>query len=148
MDWEFGYNCQRYLPTLGKCRVLIDLRRQRADLIEAKWLDTCTLLVYTGYSPEDLINQVETGQVGVKRLKNGRLLFQVPASWEWDDCPLSDAGGQCLYFEAHGGHQIACLRDLDNLQADHPNMQSVPSDAVISNVEGHFAHIPAGSEAG
>ena len=143
MDWQFGHNCMRYLPTLGKCRVLVDLRRTRQDLVQDKWLSIRDLLVYTGYSPEDLVSQVELGHVGVKRLKNGKLLFRVSASWAWDDCPLSNAGGQCLHFREHDGPKIACLKDLEGLTYEHPNMQAVLSDEAVSRVEERFSHVQA-----
>lgn len=142
---HFGYNCQSYLPTLGKCRVLVDLRRRRQDLVAPKWMEARDLLVYTGYSPQQLIDGAESGNVGVKRLKNGRLLFQIPTSWDWDDCPLSDTGGQCLHFEAHAGWKIGCIRDLDGDHAGHPNLQLVPSAELVNDVEAHFMHVVATS---
>jgi hypothetical protein len=148
MDCQFGYNCRSYLPSLGKCRVLVDLRRQRTDLVQDKWLGARDLLIYAGCSPEDVVSQVASGLMGVRRLKNGRLLFRVSASWDWDDCPLGDAGGQCLHFQPHDGQKIACLRELESMSAEHPNIAAVPSDAVVSWTEEYFAHVRAGSPAG
>jgi hypothetical protein len=143
MDWQFGYNCRSYLPTIGKCRVLVDLRRTRPDLIEDKWMDAREVLVYLGCGPEDFVSQVDRGQIGVKRLKNGRLRFRVSASWAWDDCPLSHSGGQCLHFQQHDGQKIACLKDLEILTEAHPNMKAVQSDEAISQIEERFSHIQA-----
>ncbi len=142
-DMHFGHNCMSYLPTLGKCRVLIDMRRRRPDLVAPKWVEASDLLVYTGYSPQQLIRGAESGDVGVRRLKNGRLQFRISAVWDWDDCPLGDTGGQCLHFEAHGGPQIDCMRDLDDEHAQHPNMQYVPSNELVREVEAHFAYVVA-----
>lgn len=144
MGWQFGYNCKQYLPTLRKCRVLIDSRRRRFDLVEGKWLGARDLLVYTEYSPEELVGLVGRGQLGVKRRKNGLLLFRVPASWAWDDCPLSDAGGECQFFEEHDGQKIACLKELETIRAQHPNTASIPSDDVVRWVDERFSHVLPG----
>jgi len=141
MDWQFGHNCTSYLPTLGKCRVLVDMRRTRQDLVEDKWLGVRDVLVYTGHSPQGFVSQVELGHIAVKRLKSGRLLFRVSASWAWDACPLSDAGGQCLHFREHDGAKIACLKDLEGLTTEHPNMQTVLTDEAVDRIEEHFAHV-------
>lgn len=144
MEWHFGQNCANYLPSLNKCRILIDMRSQRAELTEDKWLDPRDILVYMGCSADDLIDSVQTGKVGVKRLKNGRLLFRVSAAWEWDDCPLGDAGGQCMYFEPHGGQRISCLKDLERDHTQHPNVELIPSDDAIRRIEDHFTFVRAG----
>lgn len=141
MEWQFGHNCKSYLPTLGKCRILIDLRRSRPDLVKDKWLGLRDLLVYTGWTPEDLIAEVESGHVVVERMKNGRLRFRVSASWDWDDCPLGSTGGQCLHYEEHDGQKIECLKDLETLKVEHPNMDCVYSTDAIDLVETRFAYV-------
>lgn len=54
--------------------------------------------------PEDeLIGQIAAGEIKVKPQKDGKIMFQVSSAWQWDDCPLASNGGQCFYFEPHGG---------------------------------------------
>ncbi len=144
MDWQFGYNCRQYLPTLGKCRVLIEDRGGRDDLVEWKWLGIEDMLVYTEHAPTDLASLVDQGRLSVRRRKNGQLLFRVPASWAWDDCPLGDSGGQCLYFEEHSGHKISCLMDLETIEAAHPNSVLAPSDETLLWVDERFSHVLPG----
>jgi hypothetical protein len=127
-SYHFGYNCTNYLPTLGKCRVFIGLYTKRADLLSYKWLKTRELLLYTGSPREVLLGQIGSGAIKTKRVKvDGSLRYLTPTSWAWDDCPLADAGGQCLHFEPHDSQQITCLMDLEHLDAAHPNAEDVPS---------------------
>lgn len=135
-SWHFGYNCSNYLPTLNKCRVLVDMYSQRADLLREKSLTSLELLVYTGSSPEELLVRVKSGAISVKRLKtDGSLRFKVRAPWEWDDCPLKDSGGQCLHYIPHADRHIRCLMDLENSTWEHPNLANVPSVEAVSVFE-------------
>jgi hypothetical protein len=141
VELHFGYNCRKYIPSLGKCRLYVETRRQRDDLVTDKWLGISDLLVYSEYPPEGLFDLVESGQLGVRRRKNGVLQFKMPASWAWDDCPLGDAGGQCQFFEAHEGGKIVCLMDLESIQTVHPNMARIPSQEVVVAVDRAFSHV-------
>lgn len=144
MDVHFGHNCSNYMPTLGKCRVLIEQRSQRPDLLSARWVGASEAMVYSGQTPDQLVERVTNGQVGVKRLKNGRLTFRLQASWDWDDCPLGDAGGQCVFFAAHDGQIIRCLRDLETMDAEHPNLAKAPTAADLEWVEQQFGYVQPG----
>ena len=136
MDWHFGYNCRHYIPTLGKCRVLIVRYNKRADLLADKWLDTRDILLYTECSPQELIGQVKRGEVEARYVKkDGSWKFRTRCPWAWDNCALSDTGGQCFYFEPHDGKKITCLMDLRQLDAEHPNLEKVPSDDDVRIVE-------------
>ena len=59
MKYHFGHNCKHYLPTLNKCRILIDNYRRREDLVEQKWLSTQDLLIYLNLPHEELIKQIK-----------------------------------------------------------------------------------------
>lgn len=143
-SWHFGYNCTNYLPTLGKCRVLIQLYNKRHDLVVKKWLNTSNLLLYTGSSQEELVDQILRGDIEMKRRKDGSLVFGTPASWAWDDCPLApDTGGQCLHFEPHDGQKITCIMDLEHLDAEHPNVEDVPSQDAVELFEARLKDVPA-----
>jgi|WetSurMetagenome_2_1015567.scaffolds.fasta_scaffold18864_3 hypothetical protein len=136
MEWHFGYNCRYYLPTLGKCRVLIDNYASRKDLLEQKWLSTQELLVYSRLSNEELVERIVSGEISARQQKDGKLKFIVLVAAQFDDCPLADAGGQCLYFEMHEGKRISCLIELPALRGEHPNLRDVPSQADITVFEG------------
>ena len=106
MTWEFGYNCTHYLPTLRKCRALIDKRRVRADLVEQKWLGTRDISVYLNLSDDDLIRGVASGAIKTKLQKDGKLMFDVSVAAQYDDCYLADSGGVCLWYAEHDGRKI------------------------------------------
>jgi len=131
MEWHFGYNCKHYLPSQNKCRILIDCYRRRPELVEPKWLSAQDVLVYLNLSNEELIRQIINGEIKTKPQKNGRLMFQILAAWEWDNCPLASAGGQCLYF----GEKISCLINLEGLDAERRNRKNIPSEEDIRVVE-------------
>ena len=135
MEYHFGYNCKLYLPTLNRCRILIDNYRKRPDLVEQKWLSAQDLLVYLNLTNEELIEQISRGEIKTKLQKDGKAMFRVSSAWQWDDCPLSNAGGQCFYFEPHEGKKISCLVELKGLEAEHPNFKNVPSEEDIRVVE-------------
>ncbi len=135
MEWHFGHNCKHYLPSLKKCRVLIDNYRKRADLVEMKQLNARDLIAYLGLPHEEVIGQVSTGEIAVKPQKTGKVLFRVASAWRWDECPLVEDGGQCLYYEPHDGKKISCLIDLKGLETDHPNLKNLPSEQEIVTFE-------------
>lgn len=141
MGWHFGYNCKNYLPTLSKCRVLIDLYMTRADLVSGKWLSTQDLLVYLNSSHEELVEQISKGDIKTRLKKDGSAMFQVSSSWAWDDCPLARTGGTCLHFESHDGEKIRCIMDLDDLEARHPNLKDVPLEEDVKLFEGRVADV-------
>ena len=73
MACEFGFNCRHYLPSLRKCRKLIDNYRVRKDLVEEKWLGIRDVLVYLSLSNDALIRSVASGEIKAKRQKDGEL---------------------------------------------------------------------------
>lgn len=135
MEWHFGHNCKHYLPSLNKCRVLIDNYRRRADLVEIKQLSARDLLTYLGLANDEITGQIVTGEIKVKPQKTGRVMFQVSAAWQWDDCPLVEDGGQCFYYEPHDGRKITCLMELKGLEGDHPGLKNLPSEEEIATFE-------------
>jgi hypothetical protein len=135
MEYHFGYNCKHYIPTLNKCRVLVDNYRKRADLVEQKWLSTQDLLIYLNLPNEELIGQIATGEIKTRPRKDGTAMFGVSSAWRWDDCPLVSNGGQCFYFDPHDGKKITCLMELKGIEADHPNLRNVPSEEDIRTFE-------------
>jgi hypothetical protein len=138
-SWHFGYNCGNFLPTLRKCRVLVDMYSKREDLLREKWLTSFELLVYSGVQPDELVSRVHNGSIASKRLKtDGSLRFRVQAPWDWDECPLKDSGGQCLHFEPHSGRHISCLMDLENSGWEHPNLRKLPSAEAIARFDAAF----------
>lgn len=135
MGWHFGHNCAHYLPTLGKCRVLIDEYRKRADLVAKKPLSARDILIYLNLPPEEIARQVATGEIKAERQKTGKIVFHVSTAWQWDDCPLANGGGQCLYFKPHDGQKITRLMDLGKVQHDHPNLKNLPSEENVRTLE-------------
>jgi hypothetical protein len=135
MRWHFGHNCKHFLPTLGKCRILIENYRKQEDLVEQAWLSTEDLLVYLNTSVDDVLEGVSAGRIKVKRQKNGKLLFGVLLAAKYDTCFHKDSGGQCLYFAAHNGDAISCIADLRRLKPEHPNMRLLPTALDVSSLE-------------
>ena len=87
MGMEFGYNCKLYLPTLGKCRKLIENCRQRPELQKRRWLTAQSALVYLDATEDALIAAVDSGGIEMaRRKKDGRMLFAVTVAGEYDDC--------------------------------------------------------------
>lgn len=148
MDWQFGYNCRHFVPTLGKCRMKIDRYNQRRDLLAIRVMKTQEILVYAGWSPQELMDRVEQGEVDVRRVKkpknperDGYLRFRINCSSEWDDCGTGDRGGMCgmcSLYTPHDGAHITCFADLRGWKAAHPNMASVPSDEDVKLIEGQL----------
>ena len=148
MDWHFGYNCKNYLPTLGKCRVMIARYNKRADLLSDKWLGARDFLLYTDCSPQELMDQVERGEVQTRKVekpknpeRDGYWRFLTLCSWDWDGCALSNAGGMCYSFEPHDGEKITCLMELRHLGAEHPNLERVPSDDDVRLLEDRLSDL-------
>lgn len=135
MEWHFGHNCKHYLPTLNKCRVLIDNYRKRPDLIERKLLSARDLLAYLSLPHEKVIEQIVAGEIKTKQQKSGKMMFQIPCAWQWDNCPLVSDGGQCFYFEPHDGKKITCLAELKDLESEHPSLESMPSEEEVRAFE-------------
>jgi len=134
MECHFGYNCKNYLPSLKKCRVLIDVYRKQPDLVEQKLLSSRDSMIYLTITKEELIGQINRGEI--KSIsQSGKAIFKISSAWQWDDCPLSNAGGQCFYFEPHEGKKISCLLELKSLEAAHPNFKKIHSEDDIKAVE-------------
>jgi hypothetical protein len=120
---------------------LIDSYRLRPDLALERWLKTQELLVYLGLSGDDLLRQIASGEIKVKSQQDGKLTFGVRLASQYDDCCLANGGGTCLYFEAHRGRTISCLNDLGHLDAEHPNMENLPSEEDARDLEGKIARV-------
>ena len=135
MAYDFGCNCRHYLPSLGKCRLFVDRYRARPDLVGERILCTRDVLVYLNLSTEELVGRIASGEIKAKLQKDGKSTFSVRVAWQYDDCPLADAGGHCFRFEAHEGKSISCLAELDAVVAEHPNWERVPSDAEVTACE-------------
>jgi|GEM_PF-7118474 len=141
MEWHFGHNCKHYLPSLNKCRVLIDNYRRRPDLVEMKQLGARDLLTYLGLPNEEVMEQVYRGEIEVKPQKTGKALYQVASAWRWDACPLVEDGGQCFYYEPHDGNKLSCLMELRDSGYEHPNLKNLPSEEEIAIFEGKAIEI-------
>jgi hypothetical protein len=142
LDTHFGYNCTHFVPSLGKCRVMIERYNKRADLLAEKWLKTREVIVYTDTSAQELLDRVERGEIQAKNVKkpqnperDGYWRFLIRCSWDWDNCALSATGGMCYFFEPHDGEKIRCIADLRNLDAEHPNLVSILSDDDVRLIE-------------
>jgi hypothetical protein len=135
MEWHFGHNCRHYLPTLSKCRILIDKYRARKDLLAKKEFSTQDLLVYLNLSADELLRKIAPGHINATRLKNGKWTFTVSVPWQYDDCGLASTGGRCLYFEAHSGKPISCIAELETAPREHPNCRNVPSEEDVKACE-------------
>jgi hypothetical protein len=136
MEWQFGYNCRHYLPTINKCRILINDYGTREDLLELKWLDTGELLTYIDLPRAELIERIRTKKIQMKPcMKSKSLKYGVRVASEYDGCFLEKNGGQCLYFAPHGDKKISCLLDLNDPSHKHPNYQNVPSEQEINDFE-------------
>jgi hypothetical protein len=81
------------------------------------------------------LSQVESGEIRVKRRKDGKVVFGFLAAAEYNECSLTRSGGQCLYFEAHAGQRISCIEDLKRYKPEHPNVRLVPTAATVDAVE-------------
>ena len=137
MQWQFGYNCIHYLPTIKKCRILIDNYKSRKDLTEIKWFGTKDLLLYLNAPTDVLIDLISSEAIKVKpQKKSTAFKYGVRVAWQYDDCYLASTGGQCLYFAPHSGKPISCIMDLAETQdAPHPNLASLPSDQDVAAFE-------------
>jgi len=146
MEWHFGYNCRYYLPSIDRCRILIDKYRQRKDLTEKKWFSAKDAMVYLNLTCNELIKKVKSNEINVKRQKDGKFMFQFLSSWQWDDCPSKDTGGQCFYFEPHDSEKISCIADLRNIdRSKHPNMDIKASEEELKQLENEFIDLIGGN---
>lgn len=135
MEWHFGYNCIHYLPTMNRCRILIDEYRMRDDLVTTKWMTSKDTLLYLNKSHEEIIKLINSGSIKVKVKKDMSLLFEVSGAWQYDDCGLGNTGGHCFYFMPHIGTKISCIMDIKRLCVEHPNLANIPSDEIINEFE-------------
>jgi len=135
MPLEFGYNCAHYLPTLSKCRKLIDSYRERRDLLEQKWLSAREVLTYLDETGDRICTRIASGEIKIKRQKDGKLLFGVRVPAQYDDWYNANSGGVCLYYQPHSGLKISCIEDIRKLHVNHPNAQMIPSDDVVETLE-------------
>ena len=146
MEYYFGYNCKHYIPTLTRCRILIDKYRQRKDLVEKKWFNVQDILTYLNLTTDELVKQVASGEIEAKRQKDGKLKFQVLSAWQWDDCHSSNAGGQCFYFEPHDGEKISYLAELRSINtANHPNIPTPLTEDELRMLENKVTQLIGGN---
>lgn len=59
MAIDFGHNCTLNLPSLRKCRKLIQNYRQRPELQKQRWLSTQNALIYLGTTEDVVIAAVD-----------------------------------------------------------------------------------------
>ncbi len=141
MACEFGYNCLHFLPTLRKCRRLVDKYRSRPELIEQKWLSVEDALVYLSLSSHSLIQFIASGEVRTKCQKDGKPTLGVLVAAQYDDCFLANSGGTCLNYECHNGRKISCIEDLRGQYPEHPNIMNAPQESAIREVEDELIRI-------
>jgi hypothetical protein len=146
MDWQFGYNCAHFIPTLDKCGVKVDRYNKRADLLADRWIKTREILAYTGWSLQDLMDRVERGEVHAKKIakpknpeRDGYVRYRLRCSWEWDSCGMAVTGGTCEFYEPTDAAHITCIADLQHWDAQHPNRVKVPSDEDVELIEGQLS---------
>jgi hypothetical protein len=135
MQSQFGFNCKQFLPTLDKCRTLINQYGCRKELVVQRWLHTREIMPYLNLSQEELLRRVASGELKSTVQKDRKLKFCVSGAFEFDDCFLAKSGGQCLYFEPRCGTTISCIAERDGLDAEHPNAKDVPTNAEIRTLE-------------
>jgi hypothetical protein len=135
MDWHFGYNCKYLLPFGVKCRKLIEFYQKRQDLVEEKWISLQQMVIYLNLTAGKLIEIIENKQVKVKRQKDGTIMCKVSGAWRYDDCPLAEAGGQCMFFESHDGQTISYLAEVINIKEEHPNTKLIPTKEELAALE-------------
>jgi hypothetical protein len=137
MEWQFGYNCIHYLPTIRKCRILIDAYRTRKELTTLKWFDTKDLLVYINTPTDTIIELISSKIIRVKPQKKATTFkFGIFVASQYDDCYLATNGGKCLHFAPHSGRHITRTMDLAEMRDTlHPNLASVPTDQDVAAFE-------------
>ena len=131
---QFGYNCKHFLPWFDKCKYLIDHKELRKGLYSDKWLSIKDALIYASLLDLDLMTLINNKKVKVKKEKEKqqvRLGFFT--AWDYDECPLAHAGGQCLFFKQHNRNTISRLSDLERLAGGHPNSPKVPDEKEIKS---------------
>jgi len=124
-----------------KCRVFVDEYIKRQDLLEEKWFSTLDIMTYLGFSSDQLLEQITTGKIKVQKQTDGKLKLGVLVAYQYDDCPLADAGGRCLHFKAHNGKTISCLIEMKGIEKDHPNYKLLPSEDYVFNTENEIRKI-------
>ena len=82
-----------------------------------------------------LKNGALTPPVKVKQQENKKLLFLVKAAWQYDICPLHNAGGGCAYYKPHNGRKIAYTAELDIIKEKHLNYDLYINESEINKVE-------------
>lgn len=132
---HFGYNCKHYLPSYEKCRVLIEERKKRKELLELKWFPLKEALLYSRFLDFDLVDFIEKKKIKIKMSGKGDVSIGITAAWQYDECPLAHGGGQCMYFVKHSGKQITCLSEINDVDDRHPNNFNIPSEKEIENVK-------------
>lgn len=155
MDWQFGHNCTRFVPVLNKCRMKIDRYNQRADLLADRLLKTREILVYTGWSLQELMDRVERGDVRMTRVRkpknperDGYLRYRLRCAWQWDGCGMAVTGGMCEWYESTDGPHITCIADLRSWDVEHPNMATVPTLEDVELIESQLFTLATEEEPG
>lgn len=141
MEWHFGCNCKYYLPTMNKCRILIDKYGRRADLLDQMWLSTQKMMLYLNLPHEQLVREITAGNIKVRAQKNGQLVYLVAGAWQYDECPLGDTGGQCWHFHAHPDKKISCIQEGKHLARKFPYCQSAPTEHDVERFESEVSKL-------
>lgn len=132
---QFGYNCKNYLPWYEKCAILIDERKKQKELLETKWITIKEALIYSSLLKFDLWDFIETKKIKVKKTGKRKVSIGIEAAWQYDECPLSHYGGQCMYFNEYNNVKVSCLSEVNSVNEKHPNMPTIPDESEIKSFE-------------
>ena len=139
---HFGYNCKYFLPWFNKCKFLIDHKALREEFCADKWLSLKDALIYTSLLGQDLMALVNDHKVKIEKVKikkgmdkkeEQRQQVRVAffTAWAYDECPLAEAGGQCLFFKQHTGPLIDNLSEMQAILQKHPNWPNLPEPQEV-----------------
>ena len=139
MSLHFGFNCKQFIPSMGKCRLVINDLRGRQELQEHRWVTVREALVYLKVSGKEMVEG--TAPNDIKLIKDGKvpIRVRVKGAWSWDDCPLTQTGGQCRLYSGHDGPKVSCVIEIDRLSGKHPNVAFEPSAGAVAEVERDMA---------
>jgi hypothetical protein len=135
LNLHFGFNCQNYIPSLGKCRLAIKEYQGQSDLQDHRWVTVKEALIYLDVPGDELLGITDSADI--KPVKKGLVpvRLRIKETWAWDGCPLSLTGGQCGVYEEHDGPKVSCASDIERLAGKHPNVASEPGIDVVERCE-------------
>jgi hypothetical protein len=135
MTPHFGFNCRHFIPRKGMCRRAFHDVGEREVMRCCRWVTAEEAMVYLGVTGTQLVERV--GPSDIKRTNAGNVLVRITAdaAWNWDHCPLTQAGGQCGFYDEHDGPKISRAREVDRVSGKHPNSVFEPDEDAIVDVE-------------